>query len=133
MKKIVRTRDLQDATIVAEFKGEKVLRDGMNYFYVAPKQLLEEKAILLPFEVGLQISSEISLKKDKLYEEHISKIPHKVLVDSKAGKIIEGIKGKYDGAYYYVMPNGMCRIISEELAVKMVKDLKKLERELGEK
>jgi len=62
--KIVSTMLLREATIVAEFKGEKIVRDMcLNYYYVPPKQPLEEKAILIPFSLATQYKESIENKR----------------------------------------------------------------------
>ena len=122
MKKIIKVKEIKNPVLVAGHKGEKIIREGMNYYYIAPKQPLEEKALLLSFEKGLELSSKIQRKADEKLRIHISRLKHKVLINTPKAKIIEGIGGKHDGAYYYVMSDGICKVISEELAKKMVRD-----------
>jgi hypothetical protein len=63
MKRIFKASELKDAIVVAEFRGEKVLLKDTNYFYVPPKQVGTEKAILLPFAEGIRTVEKIKAKK----------------------------------------------------------------------
>ena len=67
MKKIFKTSELKDATILAEFKGEKILLRGMDCFYVAPKQVGVEKAIPLPLEEGIRVAKKLQARKESLH------------------------------------------------------------------
>ena len=124
--KIVKVKDLKAQNIFASFNGEKVLLDHLgNCYYVLPKQPFEEKALVVSLNKALEIASKIQKKADKAFKGHISKIPHKVLVDTPLGKIIKGVGGRYDGEYFFVMLDETCRIISKTLAIKMLRYLKK--------
>ena len=125
-KKVVDAKDINVQNILASFKEEKVLLDNLgNCYYILPKQPLEEKALVVSLNKALEIASKIQKKADKAFKGHISKIPHKVLVDTPLGKIIKGVGGRYDGEYFFVMLDETCRIISKTLAIKMLRYLKK--------